>query len=299
LFIGLHEALFYYGLREKKYKFLALTINLQALGMISTRLLLGYLGYTGLGLMFSYLLGYFLSFVLLASKFKIPLRQQLQNLNLKILIKKYINFPRFSLVADSLSVLTNMAPNLLLNKMFGSTTTGYFSMSEKILGAPLWFVTSSVGDVFKQEASEQYRLTGSCRKIFEKTSKSLFFLGIIPFILIFLIVPSLIPFILGEVWAPVGDYIRIFSLMYFSSFVVNPISYIVYIVNKQNYGILFQTIKAISIVLAFVLGLYYNNLQLTLILWSALIILSNVLVFVLSYKLARNCKYVGPTQENN
>ena len=300
LFIGLYEPLFYYGLREKKYKILASNAIMQAILMIIIRLLLGYLGYTETGLMVSYLFGYSFSYILLFLRLEIPLiKVKAKNFDLRTLLRKYLNFPKFSLFADSLSVLSNTAPNLLMNKGFGSTATGYFSISEKVLGTPIWFVTSSVGDVFKQEASEQYRLTGSCKRIFEKTTKTLFLVGLIPFTLIFFVVPPLVPFLFGDIWAPAGEYIRIFSIMYFSSFVVGPTAYITYIVNKQNYAVAFQGIKLMSIILAFVLGFYYKDLTLYLILSSGLITLSNILMYVFSYKLAKDSKYIEPTKENN
>jgi len=292
LFIGLLEPLIYYGLRIKEYKILSSNAIVQAICIIVTRLLLGYLGLTESGLMLSYLLGYIFSYILLLARLKGFFYRELKNLDAKNLLKKYVNFPKFSLFADTLYVLTSTIPNLLLNKVFGSATTGHFSISEKVLGSPIWFVTSSVADVFKQEASEQYRLTGSCRKIFEKTTKALFLLGIIPFTLIFLIVPPLVPFIFGDIWAPAGEYIRIFSIMYFSTFVFGPTSYIVYIVNKQNFAIIFNGIKLISILLAFSLGFYYQNLSLCLILWAGLVTLSNIIIFMFSYKFARNSKYI-------
>lgn len=298
-FVGLYESLFYYGLREKKYKILALNAIVQSIFVIVARLLLGYFGYTGIGLLFSYLFGYIISYILLLLRLETPYRVKIKKSDIKRLFKRYINFPKFSLLGDSLNVLSSSAPNIFLNKGFGSIATGYFNISEKVLGAPIWFVTSSVGDVFKQEASEQYRLTGSCRKVFEKTTKSLFLLGIIPFILIFFIIPPLVPFLFGEVWAPAGEYIRIFSIMYFSSFVVGPTAYIVYIVNKQNYAIIFQGIKLFAIVLAFLLGLYFKDLILFLIFWSGLVTLSNIVVYMFSYKLAKNSKYLESTQEDN
>lgn len=298
IFVGLYEALFYYGLREKMYKILAVNIIIQASILILLRLSVGYLGYTGIGLIISHLVSYFVSYILLFFESKIQIDMKDLRKNSKQLLSKYVNFPRFSLLSDILSTLTNNSPNIFLNKIFGSTSAGYFSISDKVLGSPIWFVTSSVGDVFKQEASEQYRNGGNCITVFMKTSKALFLIGIIPFLLIFLFVPALVPFLFGENWAPAGEYIRIFAVMYFSSFVVNPVSYIIFIVNKQIHGILFQVIKLISIIIAFGLGLYYQNLTLGLIMWSGLITISNIIIFLISYKLARDSKYVEPVEKD-
>ena len=233
-------------------------------------------------------------YILLLLRLKIPLLMLIKEFKIKDyvrLIKRYSRFPKFSLPADILSMFANYSPNILLNKIFGSVSTGYYSMSDKILGSPVWFITSSVGDVFKQEASEQLRTRNSCFDVFIKTSKTMFLLGIIPFLLIAIVSPLVIPFVLGPNWAPVGDLIRIFSLMYFLRFIVNPVSHVIYIVNKQNYNIFFQGINLFTTVISFALGFYFKDLYLCLITFSVLSSISYVIMFLYSYKFARESKY--------
>jgi len=298
LFVGLYEAIYYFALREKEYKILSSNIIIQAIVLISVRLITGYLGYTNTGLLVSYLAGYSVAYVLLFKRLKFKIDYKAFKENAKDLIPKYSNFPKFSLFSDTLGALTNSLPSLFINRIFGSSSVGYLSLTEKVLGAPIWFITSSVGDVFKQEASEQYRNGGSCKTIFVKTSKTLLTFGIIPFLLIFIFVPPLIPFVFGDAWEPAGNYIRILTVMYFSSFVVNPTAHMVYIVNKQQYAALFQGLKIMSIVTAFVFGFYYKNLNLALILWSGLVTLSNILIFTISYKFAKDSKYVEDDEDS-
>ena len=188
------------------------------------------------------------------------------------------------------SLITGL-PNLLLNKMFGNNFAGYYSMSDKVLGSPIYFITSSVGDVFKQEASLQYRTNGNCFEIFRKTCKTLFLVGIVPFALIFVFSPMLVPIIFGPGWEPIGIYIRILSVMYFTKFVVSPLSYIVYIVEKQKYLIFFQVITLLSLLISFGVGYYKGDLYLGLGLWAALTVITNIIILWLSYNFAKNSKY--------
>lgn len=291
VFIGFYEAMFYYELREKRYRVLATNVIIQSLILISVRVGTGYLGYTDLGLILSYLIGYIIGYFLLLLRSDIKFNITFFRDNVRKLISKYSNFPKYSLFSDGLAVLSDMSPSVLLNKAFGSTEAGYYSISDKILGSPTWFITSSVGDVFKQEASEQYRLKGTCIEIFTKTSKALFYIGVIPFTLTFILAPYVVPFLLGENWSPAVDYIRILVIMYFSSFVVRPTAYVIYIVNKQSYAILFQGIRLICIILAFVVAKYLNSLIVGLLLWSGLVTLTNIFIFLISYKLSRDSLY--------
>ncbi|MDD4561051.1 MAG: oligosaccharide flippase family protein [Candidatus Dojkabacteria bacterium] len=285
MFLSLYDTFFVYELRRKKYKKLALNLIIQALITLFIRIVLGYLGYTEIGLLISYLAGYVIGYVLLLLRTNYKLDFTSFFRMRKELLKEYINFPKFVLLSDSFMSLVTNLPSILINTLFGSTIVGYFSLTEKILGAPIWFITSSVGDVFRQEASELYRKGKDLRKLFVKTTKSMFKLGIIPFLLIFLFVPPLIPYILGEVWEPVGSYIRIFSIMYLSSFVVNPVSNMIYIIKKEKYGVLFQGLKLLSILVGLLLGFYYKNIELGLIIWSVLLTISNILIYGILYKI--------------
>lgn len=297
LFLGLYEPLYSFGLRQKKYKILSLNIIMQSLLVLGSRLLSGYFISTEYGLLISHLLGHSISYIILFLKLKVYRVDLGKNgLGLKSLAKKYIAFPLYSLPADILSMGANLSPNLFLNSFFGSVATGYYLMSDKVLGAPLWLITSAIRDVFKQEAAEQFREEGSCYNVFVKTTKTLLLLGLIPFILIFIFVPFLIPIILGQDWAPVGDFVKIFSIMYFVKFIVHPISYVVYIVNKQRLNILFQSMRFLSLVGAFLFGYYTKNLYSTLLSWSVLTTISYIIIFKISLGVMKRLESVHSLQ---
>lgn len=298
LIVGLYEAIYFYALREKEFRLLSSSVIVQAIVLVLVRIITGLLGYTDIGLVISYILGFLVAYIQLVVKLKLRIDFKLFKSNIKGLILKYINFPKFSLFSDTLGNLSNSLPNIFLNKFFGSGEVGYLSLSDKILGTPIWFITSSVGDVFKQEASELYRNGKSCKTLFIKTSKTLFYVGIIPFLLIFLFVPPLVPFVFGDIWAPAGAYIRIFSIMFFTTFVITPTAHMPYIVNKQQYAALFQGSRIVSIFVAFIVGFLSKNLILALILWSFLITLTNVLIFLISYKFSKMIKTQESTQNN-
>lgn len=287
LFLGLYEPLFYYMLREKRYKALSYNFIFQAIVLISLRLFWGYTGSTKYGLMGSYCLGYTLSYIVMLFQSDI-LKHLPENLfEIRAYIMKYSNFFKYSLLADLMATFARMSPNLIVNKLFSSTQAGFYSMSDKIMDTPIWFVTSSVGDVFKQEASEQLRKKGNCKEIFEKTFKGLFLTGIIPFSLIFIFVPYIIPPLLGSEWGIVGNYIRILSVTYFARFMISPVAYVIYITDKQHYGIIFQSLKLVSSVGGLLIGYYLGDIEKGLMFWSLTTVISYVIIYSLSHKAAK------------
>jgi O-antigen/teichoic acid export membrane protein len=290
LIVALYESLYYFRIRRKDYKSISISIIVQSIIVVLIRVVIGFYGSTSNGLLYAYFLGYLLSYLLLLYKSSIFEELKINWGRIKKLLIRYKNFPRFSLLADSFSILGEKSPNLLLSKLWGSTFVGYLSMSDKVLGSPIWFITSSVGDVFKQEAAERIHKEGNCEKIFYKTSKTLFIYGLIPFILIFLFVPPLTPFLLGAEWTEVGQYIRIFSIMFFAKFVVTPVSYIMYIVGKQKLNIFFQASKLLVILIAFGAGYLLESFNLTLYIWSVLMTIHYVIMYFVSLRLSKGIK---------
>lgn len=288
LLFVLYEDIFYYCLRKKEYKIIARGSLIQTFILVAFRLLFGFIGYTKYGLIYSYLLGVFVGYVYLFFVCGISAKERFKLFNIKNIkevLLKYIKFPKYSLLADTIYTVNSSSPSLFFNKYFGNQVAGIYSMSEKILGSPLWFITSSVGDVFKQEASEKYRDTGTCKFIFINTAKNLFLFGLLPFFMIFILSPIVIPFLLGENWSEAGNYVRILSIMYFARFVVSPVSYVVYILEKQKYNLFFQILLFCDIVVAFLLGFLLKDVYLGLKIWVSLATLSYILIFIISYNL--------------
>jgi len=133
----------------------------------------------------------------------------------KALLKQYIGFPKYSLLADFINGFINQLPLFLLNKFSGQASVGLYNMNNRILGLPILVVSSAVGDVFRQRAASDYNEYGNCRSIFLKTSRTLFFLSVIPFLIIVFFGEDIFAFVFGEGWRSAGIYAQILGIMYF------------------------------------------------------------------------------------
>lgn len=208
-------------------------------------------------------------------------------LNIKKQLSRYKRFPIFNLPATLVNLSANQAPNILLNS-FGQNILGYFSLSQRVLGSPINLFSSSITHVFKERASSDYRKTGSCRDIFIKTFKSLFFISFIPFILIYILSPKIVPIIFGSEWKMAGIYIRALTIMYFFRFTVSPLTYVIIIAEKQNLNLILQSSLLISSVLSIGFGIINNNPLLSIKLFSISYSLMYIMFFTFSYKLSKS-----------
>lgn len=153
---------------------------------------------------------------------------------------KYINFPKFSLPADLINTVASQIPIVLLAAKFGGESAGWFALTLKIMGAPISLLAASVLDVFKEQAARDYRETGSCRGIFIKTFKLLAVLALPPFIAFWFVGEWAFSFIFGDAWAESGRYAVLMVPLFYMRFVVSPLSYTIYIAQRQNLDLVWQ-----------------------------------------------------------
>jgi len=123
--------------------------------------------------------------------------------------------------------------------------------------------------------------------VVRQTSKALFIIGIIPFVLLFIFAPMVVPFVFGAEWEPAGQYIRIFTLMYFARFVVDPITDVLYVIDKQGVKIWFEIMKLAALTLGFVIGLISKDAYLGFLVWSLTTSVVYVICFFVSYRLSK------------
>ena len=202
-------------------------------------------------------------------------------------MKRYKAFPFFSIPSDMINVITNQIPVFLINKFFGGFILGNYSLVDKILSVPITMIGRSVLDVFKQRASYDYNLNGNCKKIFIKTFKTLLLLSIIPTLLLFFLAPPLFHIIFGEKWLIAGDFARIMSVLFFFRFIVSPLSYLLYIAEKQIYDMIWQICLFVTTLLSFGIGVHYNNIKIALLCFSISYSIMYIFYLALSYKCAK------------
>lgn len=161
---------------------------------------------------------------------------------------RYINFPKYSLPAGMINTIASQIPVVLLASKFGGESAGWFALTLKIMGAPVSLLAASVLDVFKEQAARDYRETGSCRSIFIKTFKLLAVLALPPFVAFWFIGEWAFGFIFGDGWAESGRYAVLMIPLFYMRFVVSPLSYTIYIAQRQNLDLIWQpTLLALTV----------------------------------------------------
>lgn len=203
--------------------------------------------------------------------------------------KKHKNFPKFSLPSEFINNFVNQIPIIMLGKYFGSASVGHFNLSNRMLGMPVGLLSGSVSEVFRQRASEDYKNTGSCEKIFLKTLKTLFLISIVPFAIIFFFGPQIFSVVFGKQWVEAGIFSQIMAPLFFFRFTISPLTYIFYIAQKQKIDLILQIALAVGLILSFVLSYIFSKDLITMLIAFVTYYCIIYLIFLfLSWRYSKN-----------
>lgn len=148
-------------------------------------------------------------------------------------IKRARKFAVYDTPAALVNIASQQMQNIWINSVFGAAMAGQYFMAQRILATPVTLAASSVGDVFRRDASEEYSKTGAAADSFNKTSKLLIKVAIVPTLLIGFFSAEIFGIILGERWRDAGVMAEVLSILLFSRFIASPLSGMIYVAGKQ------------------------------------------------------------------
>lgn len=291
--MGVYQSLNYWSNRKSHYRRLAVSRVVQSSATGSTQLAGAFNNIGASGLVGGQLIGQTLSAAVLGSliyKEDKKYIKKIKKIRIIALARKYINFPKFLIVAHGFNTASGQMPTFLLSSLFNTAAAGFFMLTQRVMGAPMTLVASAIGDVFRQEASYAYVNTGSCKDIYIKTFKRLLYISILPSIAFFFIAPDLFALIFGEKWRVAGEYAQILTPMYFFRFVVSPISQVSIIAEKQVIDLMWQIALIFMVVTSFFLGFFFDSIKIGFILFSITYSLMFFIAFLINYNISRGVR---------
>lgn len=153
---------------------------------------------------------------------------------------RHRRFPLLSLPADVLNTASAQLPVLIVAGRFGAETAGLLALAMRTLGAPIGILGKSVLDVFKRHAATSYRERGECRADYLRTFKALATGSLAGAAVLALWSVPLFTLAFGEAWRGAGTMAAWLVPMFALRFVSSPLSYMVYIAEKQHLDLVWQ-----------------------------------------------------------
>jgi O-antigen/teichoic acid export membrane protein len=259
-FGGVNAAFSALAIRRKFFRFLSINRIITALIVPMVSILIGLISASVLGLMAGLVTSQVIPTVLLLIHLvrKKSISWDLQKHSFIQLVKRYKNFPIYSLPSDFINNLSNQLPVLMLANIAGLQAIGYYNLCYRVLGLPSQIISTSVGEVFRQRATEDYFSKGSCRPIFLKVFKTLLLLSLAPFIILIAFGPELFAFVFGSTWKEAGAMAQIIGLLFVFKFIVSPLTYVINIANKQWISLIVDVLLLSVMGLIYAISVYYQ-----------------------------------------
>ncbi len=201
---------------------------------------------------------------------------------------RYSQFPKFNVVSGLFEKMSGQMPVLFFSSFFGEAITGFFSFSQRIVGAPGAIIAKAFGDVFRQKATVEFQKSGNCKELFIKTFIRLIAIATIPFILFYFFAPELFAFIFGEKWRIAGEYSVLLTPMFFLQFVVSPLSNMFLVAEKQKLDLILQLFLVIAVLTSFLCGFHiFREPEMCLILFTIAYSIKYLIELYLSFHFSK------------
>jgi O-antigen/teichoic acid export membrane protein len=289
--IGTFQALSYWNNREENYKLLATSRVLRSVGTSFWSVLFGAIGIKNGGLILGDTLGQlFTSITLFFRTYSVQKKHitAVSAATVKAQALRYKQFPLYNVPSGLLEKASGHSPVILLTYFFGDIISGFFSFSQRIISAPASIVARAYGDIFRQEASVEFRKNGNCKILFLKTLFKLSAIAIAPFTILFLFSPQIFTIVFGQEWYQAGVYTSLMTPMFFLQFIVSPLSSMFLVAEKQVADFLIQFFLFITLLLSFVMGYRaYQIADICIILFTIVYSFKYIIELYLSFKFSK------------
>jgi O-antigen/teichoic acid export membrane protein len=168
--------------------------------------------------------------------------------------------------------------NIIFPIFYGLVNAGFYFLVLRVLHAPLSLISSSITDVYKQKLTDPKTELSHHKVLYKKLFIFSILIGIAPFLFFMKFGVDIFIFIFGEEWGIAGEYAIILAPMFFIKFVANPLSYFLYVYEKQEMDLIGQ----IFFVLATITSLFLTETVRDAIIYLS-ISFSVIYVFYLIY----------------
>lgn len=260
--LGWYQTSNYWSTRHKTYLNNAISKIVQAVTTVLFSIGMGLIIPGAEGLIIGFVCGYFLGLVVLLIRQRKGIRlNELHHYSFKAskaILHKFRNFIFVNTPHSLMGVFADQGIVYVIESFFDKMIVGSFSFAFRYTKAPLGIITTSISQVFFEEASSAANAGKDVRPIMFKIQRSLFLLGIVPFVVLMFYMPDLFAFVFSDKYYHAGEISRILLPWLFLNLLMSPVSTITLVFNKQKQALLIAisdlTIRISAIVVGGILG---------------------------------------------
>ena len=283
--MGLWNLLNYWYVRQQNFGTISVFQIFQSVLSSGSKIVLGLMHILRTGMVYSVVLAPIISIVCICvSGWRkiIPLLHFSWS-NILKKAKEYKNFPLYVMPRGLLNTLGGNLPTLLLTPYYGLMEIGFFGMALTLSFRPINIVCSSLYQILYQKISERVNGNKSVLSLLGKFLLRIGSVTLLLFAVLYIVMPYIVSFLLGNEWIVVSDYIRIFLPWLFLVVLNTSLSFLPDVFSKQSIYLLFEIVYILLRLLALLIGVRANSMHTALLLFSmigALVLLVELCWFI-------------------
>ncbi|MDG1227875.1 MAG: oligosaccharide flippase family protein [Polaribacter sp.] len=222
--------------------------------------------------LYGLIIGFLISQLLLLIYYLFKNRIVITTINFKEIkhgIKSNASIVKYLLPSNTINSLANHLMPILILTFFGAKEAGVYFFSIKILGTPLFLISSSISQVYFQKSSELLKENNNkLLKLTKKivTTNLLLMLGFL--VVVNTIGMYILEYFFNENWDNLRLYTLILSILIFARTSFNPISNLIVVLNKNLESLIFNIYLFIINLIAIYVGYLKNDITVTIFILS-------------------------------
>jgi len=286
LILGLIQIFDAYSTRRQFYKKIATTKVSSALISVSWQSLTRYFGGVN-GLVVGKLIAEGVSLGMLLRFHLKKQTLQLKNFSKRRIqanMKRHEDFPKYQSSATLLNAFSQNMPILLFSSLFSPAVVGYYTLTYRVLQAPVMLIAGTTRSVFYQRASQRYANKEGFYSLYVKTTLGLIKLFAVPLVVVMLFGEELFVFAFGEQWASSGMIAQMTIVMFLFSFISPPSVVSFNILNLQKVYLKFQVAVLLMRMAGIYLGYHFYGSFMISILFFVMVGVVHNIIFMLYIK---------------
>lgn len=250
---GMHEALIAFSNRRKRFNLIAYNKIIFTSSLVISQIIFGIFLMDSTGLILSLILGKLIAVThLIIFNKKLIYNFSFKHLRLfKNVIKRQKRFIFYDVPSSFIAISMQQSPNYLFKVTSNAKFAGNYFFVQKILQAPISLISNSILEVFKSEALEEFQKTNGFGRTYIKTFKLLLLISILPCVLGYFFLEPTIIYVYGEEWSTAGRIGKIMIPVLMLRLIANPLSFSIYLKERQKINLTLFIIVFISFVASF------------------------------------------------
>lgn len=237
---GCYAVLCQWTLRQKNYAQVGRSKIFQGMGMVTTQVILGKCFSAGF---FGLLLGDAVgrvsgtwSFTRTAWARHSGLFRRTGWSGIATVAHRYRQFPQISAISALINSAGFAVPPLLIAAWYSSQVLGWYAMTDRVMCVPTALIGAAISQVYTVDAARLANTDlAGLRALFFRTIRRLAWLGVLPFLLLFLFGEPVFTYAFGAAWSEAGRYARLLAVMQYVGFVVWPVIPTLNLLERQSW----------------------------------------------------------------